>query len=200
MFLHIVIPDSPHFFCYFCRMKRILLFHVLAFVLVCGTGRAQTKAVKRTTDVLCLVPSGVGLVKAICDHDRKGIWQLGLSTATTLAVNYGLEAIVRKDRPDGDGHHAFPSTHTAVVWDGATYLMRRHGWKWGVPAYAVATYVAWGRVYTKRHDAWDVLAGAAIGAGAALIYTRRSDRGTEIALSPATWGRESCGLACRITF
>lgn len=110
-------------------MKRILLFHVLALMLVCGTGRAQTRAVERTTDVLCLVPAGAGLVKAICDRDRKGMWQLGLGTATTLAVNYGLEALVRKDRPDGSGHHAFPSTHTAVAWDGATYLMRRHGWK-----------------------------------------------------------------------
>ena len=32
--------------------------------------------------------------------------QLGLSTATCLALNYGLELCIKKDRPDGTGHHA----------------------------------------------------------------------------------------------
>lgn len=49
--------------------------------------------------------------------------------------------------------------------------MRRYGWKFGVPAYALATYVSWGRMYSKKHHFWDVAAGAAIGTAAGLLFT-----------------------------
>ena len=165
-----------------------------------GTLSAQSRFVQRSTDVLCLVPSATGLVKAIVEKDKKGILQLGLSSATTLALNYGLEAAIRTDRPDGPGHHAFPSTHTAVAFDGASFLMRRYGWKWGVPAYVLSTYVAWGRVHAKRHDWWDVLGGAAIGAGSAFIYTRPFVRNTDLSIAPATFGNDACGLMATIHF
>lgn len=139
---------------------------------------AQRKAIERTTDVLCVVPTATAALAAIVKHDKKGFLQLTLGSATSLAVNCGLELAIKKERPDGNDHHAFPSTHTTVAFSGATYLMRRYGWKWGVPAYAVSTYVAWGRTYAKRHDWWDVAAGAAIGAGCALIYTRPFARQT----------------------
>lgn len=180
-------------------MRQILL---LITILLTGnlSVSAQSKFVKRSTDVLCLAPSTTGLVKAIVEKDKKGILQLGLSSATTLALNYGLEAVIEKDRPDGTGHHAFPSTHTAVAFDGASFLMRRYGWKWGVPAYAVATYVAWGRVHAKRHDWWDVLGGAAIGAGSAFIYTRPFVKNMDLSISPASFGNDACGLTASLQF
>ena len=42
-------------------------------------------------------------------------------------------------------------------------LQRNLGWKAGVPAYAMATFVAASRVQTKRHYLSDVTMGAAIG-------------------------------------
>ena len=125
---------------------------------------AQAQFVKKSTDILCLVPSATAAVNTIARHDRKGMLQLALSSATCIAVNYGLEAAITKERPDGTGKHAFPSTHTAAAFNGATFLTMRYGWKWGVPAYALATYVGWGRIYSDRHDIWDVLGGAALGA------------------------------------
>lgn len=160
---------------------------------------AQSKFVERSTDVLCLAPSATGLIKAIAEKDKKGILQLGLSTATTLAINYGLEAVIKKDRPDGTGRHAFPSTHTAVAFDGASFLLRRYGWLWGVPAYAVAAYVAWGRTYAKRHDWWDVLGGAAIGAGAAFIYTRPFVKKADVSIAPASFG-DGGGISMVVNF
>lgn len=181
-------------------MKRIVVFLLCLLMAGIGTMSAQSKIVQKSTDVLCLVPSATGLVKAIVEKDKKGILQLGLSSATTLAVNYGLEAVIRKDRPDGTGHHAFPSTHTAVAFDGASFLMRRYGWKWGVPAYALSTYVAWGRVHAKRHDWWDVLGGAAIGAGSAFIYTRPFTKNVDLTISPASFGTDACGLMATLQF
>ena len=150
-------------------------------------GRAQTTAaIRRSTDVLCLVPNAVGVAKAWADHDTKGLAQWGLSTLTTLTANYILEAAITKNRPDGTGRHAFPSTHTAAAFSGATFLLRRYGWQWGVPAYAAATWVAWGRVHAKRHDVWDVLGGAAIGTASALVFTRPLSRTGSLSLMPAT--------------
>lgn len=177
-----------------------MIFLLCLFVSGIGAVNAQSKLVRRSTDVLCLAPSATGLVKAIVEKDKKGILQLGLSSATTLAVNYGLEAAIKKDRPDGTGRHAFPSTHTAVAFDGASFLMRRYGWKWGVPAYALSTYVAWGRVHAKRHDWWDVLGGAAIGAGSAFIYTRPFTKNMDLTISPASFGTDACGLMATIQF
>ena len=129
-------------------MKTVKIL-LAALMLACSMQvQAKDDALRHTTDVLCLLPDATALGVAIAKHDTEGLKQLGLSTATCLAVNYGLELCIRKDRPDGTGHHAFPSTHTAVAFNGSTFLMKRYGWKWGVPAYVVSSFVAWGRVHT----------------------------------------------------
>lgn len=166
----------------------------------CLQTHAADDALKRTTDVLCLVPDATALGVAIAKHDTEGLKQLGLSTATCLAVNYGLELCIHKKRPDGTGNHAFPSTHTAVAFNGSTYLMKRYGWQWGVPAYVVSSFVAWGRVHTDRHDWWDVLGGAAIGAGSAFIFTRPFVKDVEVTISPITFGDRAYGLTATIQF
>lgn len=168
--------------------------------------RAQSKWVDRSTDVLCLAPAATGLVAAIVQRDKKGVLQLGLSAGTGIALNYGLNACIRKDRPNmpahpsWSDHHAMPSTHTMAAFDGATFLMRRYGWKWGVPAYAVSTYVAWGRVHSRKHDWWDVVGGAAIGAGCALIYTRPFAKNIDLSISPATFGDDAQGVTATLNF
>ena len=125
--------------------------------------------------------------------------QLALSTLTSTALSYGLEACITKARPDGDGMHAMPSTHTMIAFSGASFLQRRYGWKWGAPAYAVATYVAWGRVHSKRHDVWDVLVGTAIGVGGTYVFTRPFMKGTDVAISPTVIDDAKC-LSVAITF
>lgn len=183
-------------------MKRVTRCVVTAVMLMLASVQSQASddALKYTTDVLCLAPDATALAVAIAKHDTQGLKQLGLSTATCLVVNYGLELCIKKDRPDGTGHHAFPSTHTAVAFNGSTYLMKRYGWKWGVPAYVVSSFVAWGRVHTNRHDWWDVLGGAAIGAGSAFIFTRPFVKVVDVTISPTTFGDRAYGLTATIQF
>lgn len=181
-------------------MRKIRL--IISTILLAATisTSAQSKFVERSTDVLSLAPSATGLCVALANHDTEGLKQLGLSTATCLAVNYGLELCIKKDRPDGTGHHAFPSTHTAVAFNGSSFLMRRYGWKWGVPAYVVSTYVAWGRVHSDRHDWWDVLGGAAIGAGSAFLFTRPFVKDVDISIAPTSFGDQAYGVTATIQF
>ena len=173
------------------------MFFVAMFLGIANV-KGQSKFVDRSTDVLCVVPTLSGVCLAISNDDMKGAVQLGLSSATTLVVNYALEAAVKKDRPDGSGSHAFPSTHTALAFDGSTFLMKRYGWKWGIPAYAVSAYVAWGRTYADKHDWWDVIGGAAIGAGAALIYATPFGKNTELSISPALLDGNGKGLCASL--
>jgi membrane-associated phospholipid phosphatase len=68
-----------------------------------------------------------------------------------------------RTRPDGSDQRSFPSGHTSVTFASATVLQRELGWKVGVPAYAVAAYVATARIEKKKHYLSDVAMGAAIG-------------------------------------
>jgi hypothetical protein len=81
-----------------------------------------------------------------------------VGAAWTIAA----KQIVRRDRPDGSGY-SFPSGHATTAFASATVLQRRFGWKVGVPAYAVASYVAASRVDMQRHYLSDVVFGAAVG-------------------------------------
>ena len=177
---------------------RIIVLSLL--VALCMPMKAQKTFVERSTDVLSVTPTLAALTVSIVENDTKGMAELGLSTAATLVANYALEASIKKSRPDGTGNHSFPSTHTALAFDGASYLMKRYGWKWGIPAYSVSTYVAWGRVYADKHDVWDVLGGAALGTAAALVFTHSRNSGVLLSVSPCVMGNSAKGLHASITF
>jgi membrane-associated phospholipid phosphatase len=74
----------------------------------------------------------------------------------------GLKLTVNRRRPDGDPF-SFPSGHSSGTFASATVLQRHFGWKAGVPAFAVAAYVAGSRLQEQRHYASDVILGAGIG-------------------------------------
>lgn len=142
------------------------------------------KAVRTSGDVLAFVTPVAGLATVLATQDWQGLKQGVFTGVTTLGVTYALKYIVKKERPDRSDRHSFPSMHTSVSFAGAAFIQRRYGWKWGVPAYLVSTYVGWSRVYGKKHDWWDVAAGAAIGAGSAYIFTRPFARKHQLSISP----------------
>lgn len=179
--------------------KSSIIAILLMLTLIAPSMHAQRKFVDRTTDVLCLVPTATATVLTLVNHDEKGFKQLALSTLTGTALSYSLSFAIRKNSPDGSTHHAFPSNHTAITFSGAAFLQRRYGWKWGAPAYAISAYVAWGRCFARKHDVWDVLAGAAIGAGGSYIFSRPFMKGTDVAISPALVDGHKC-IDVAITF
>ena len=90
--------------------------------------------------------------------------------------------------------------HASSTFVTASFLTRRYGWKFGVPAYALATYTAWGRVYADKHDVWDVLTGAAIGSVVGLLGTTPFAKKHELNVAPATDGRGSIGFTASMKF
>ncbi len=172
---------------------------ILFLVLLPAVSFAQRELVKKTTDPLCLLPSATSLVLTLVNDDMEGFKQLAFSSATAIATSYALELCIKEKRPDGTGNHAFPSTHTMAAFSGASFLQRRYGWEWGVPAYAIASYVGWGRIYGKRHNIWDVLAGSAIGVVSSSIFTHPYLKGKEISLVPLC-GEQIQGVSFAMTF
>ena len=89
---------------------------------------------------------------------------------------------VRRGRPDGT-EFSFPSGHTSVSFASATVLQRHFGWKAGVPAYAMASYVAASRIHDKRHFLSDVAFGAVVGIVSGWTVTM-SHGDTQVTMTP----------------
>lgn len=137
--------------------------------------QAQTgKTVKDIGNYAQFVPTVASLALIATKGDKQGFWQFAKSAGTNLALTFILKYTINKPRPNGatDGH-AFPSGHTSGAFQGASFLQRRYGWSYGIPAYLVAGFVGYSRLAgnNPRHDGYDVLAGAAIGIGSTYLFT-----------------------------
>ncbi|MFC3186012.1 phosphatase PAP2 family protein [Shewanella intestini] len=108
----------------------------------------------------------------LIEDDYQGMWQLAATLASSRVGVEALKYTVDKDRPDGSGNDSFPSGHSADSFAAATFIYRRYGWEYGVPAYVASSYVAYSRVASDKHETSDVLAGAAIGALAGWYFTQ----------------------------
>jgi membrane-associated phospholipid phosphatase len=103
--------------------------------------------------------------------DKEGRIQFYKSFAASWLTTRGLKYIIEKPRPDNSDNNSFPSGHASTTFQAAAFIRKRYGWKYGIPAYAGATFVAYSRVYADKHYVEDVLAGAAIGIVASEIFT-----------------------------
>ena len=181
-------------------MYRYVLSALLAFA--AGQELQVTgsrKAVRTSGDVLAFVTPVASLATVLALQDWEGLKQGALSGVTTVGLTYALKYIVKKERPDRSDMHSFPSMHTSISFAGAAFIQRRYGWKWGIPAYVVSTYVGWSRVYGKKHDWWDVAAGAVIGAGSSYLFTRPFAKEHNLTISPVA-GNGACGIYLSMHF
>ncbi len=147
------------------------------------------KTIDRTTDIVAIALPASALIGTLCARDWKGLVQGVETAAATAAMTLILKYGVKEWRPDFSDTHSFPSGHSAVSFATAAYLQRRYGWKFGAPAYALSCYVAWGRVFARQHHVWDVVVGAAIGAGSAYIFTTPFARKHNLQIAPVSDGR-----------
>ena len=128
-------------------------------------------AIKSAGDALQFVLPATAAGMTLYNRDGKGALQFGESAALTLGVTYTLKYKVDEKRPNG-GSQSFPSGHTSISFCSAEFMRKRYGWEYGIPAYALASFVGYSRVESNEHHPHDVVAGAAIGIVSSYISTR----------------------------
>lgn len=119
-------------------------------------------------DYIRFVPSAAHLllgsvgVKSI--HNFKERFLISATAHTAMLImGYSTKYIITEQRPDLSNNHSFPSGHVALAFTGAELLRSEYGTAYGIAGYAIATSVAFLRLYNNRHWLNDVLMGAGIG-------------------------------------
>ena len=107
-----------------------------------------------------------------------------IAQALTLSLKY----TTRRERPDQSSRDSFPSGHAASTFAFATALERHLGWKYAVPAFAGASYVAASRLPTNRHWFSDVVFGATVGIIAGRTVTSREAQPYPVSLTAVPGG------------
>jgi membrane-associated phospholipid phosphatase len=149
---------------------NVLLFVVL-FGIAVGVDVQAAGSIETAGDVLVIALPAAAAGLTLGFRDGQGALELGESAALALGVTYGLKWIIDEKRPNDD-NQSFPSAHASVSFTSAEFVRKRYGWDYGIPAYVVATFVAYSRVESKQHYVHDVIAGAAIGIGSSYLFTQ----------------------------
>lgn len=117
--------------------------------------------------------------------DQPRVSHVGMDLIRSVAIAEGLTQVLkystRRERPDGSGATSFPSGHAADTFAFATALERHLGWRYAVPGYIFASYVAASRLPANRHWLSDVMFGSAVG-----IIAGRTVTNNETAKYPVT--------------
>ena len=122
-------------------------------------------------DILVVAALGIPAVQG----DWHGDAQAGLSMGAAFLISTGLKEAFPERRPDGSDRKSFPSGHASVSFAAAATLQNRYGWKVGLPAQLLATFVGVSRVEARKHHWYDVAAGAAIGEASGFLLTSKRD-------------------------
>lgn len=155
----------------FVNVARVVAFLALAFgIFLCAASEAADAIASAGDALQIILPvTAAGLTLGYRDGD--GALQFGESAITTVGVTYALKYSVDEKRPNG-ASGSFPSAHTSISFCAAEFMRKRYGWEYGVPAYALASFVGYSRVEARDHYPHDVVAGAAIGIASSYVFTR----------------------------
>ncbi len=145
---------------------------IILFLVISNEVYAENKRdVQTSGDVMFLLPTAIAYTATFYLDDQEGRRQLYKSFFLNLGLTYGLKLSINKTRPDDSGNDSFPSAHTSTAFQGATFIHKRYGQKYVIPAYIVAAYVGWSRVESDKHYMIDVISGSAIGILSSYFFT-----------------------------
>jgi membrane-associated phospholipid phosphatase len=145
---------------------------LLALGLHCASAEAADVQTLRAGDIATvlfpLVTFGIAYAKDDVEGEKQWLRDLGVNEVLNTGLRVAFNGTSWGKRPDGSSY-GFPSGHAGFVFSQAGFLQERYGWKYGVPALAIATAVSYIRVREDKHHWRDVIAGGALGYGVAMI-------------------------------
>lgn len=140
-------------------------------VLFCSAAKANKSNIETSGDIGVVMLPALAWGLSQWQDDKEGQNEFYWSLASTLVATELLKYSIHEERPDSSGNDSFPSGHTSLSFQAATYVQQRYGWKIAIPFYTMATYVGWSRIHSDKHYTKDVLAGALIGIISAHYFT-----------------------------
>lgn len=151
-------------------MKKVVFVLIIIFGSNCCFSQSSN-TVKTSGDVLLITMPAVAIGSTLVLGDKEGSWQFLKGFALSGITTYSLKLLVDKERPDMSNNNSFPSGHSSTTFQSASFIQKRYGWKYGIPAYVLASYTSFTRLNSNKHDIVDCLAGAVIGIGSAYLFT-----------------------------
>ncbi|MDR1434880.1 MAG: phosphatase PAP2 family protein [Puniceicoccales bacterium] len=116
-------------------------------------------------DFLQIAIPCIGFAVSFLHGDREGTKQILYAVLLMAFLVQGIKFITH-DMPIGirphGGKGSFPSGHTASSFQGALFLWKRRGWKWGILVIGLAGLTAYSRIYGHYHHWRDVIVGVFI--------------------------------------
>ena len=162
-------------------MSNLKRYIVIAVVCLFAFPSNSQEVIRDIGDYVQMGLPLTGLGISLAKRDKEGTYQLLKSFALQTGSTIFLKKVVNKKRPSG-GKYSFPSGHTSLSFMGSTFLWKRYGWKYGIPATIAAGFVGYSRagIDDPVHYPSDVFAGAAIGILSSLLFTRKKESGYSV--------------------
>ena len=171
------IPEPLQKINFYDYLRKLIIIFFCSFVFLAPDHSSaqlldpDNEPTESAGDIILVALPASSFATTLILGDKEGTWQFAKSFALNAVVTVALKYGINKKRPLDGGYQAFPSGHTSITFQAASFVHRRYGFKYSIPGYLLAGYTAWSRVHATRHDGWDILAGAAVGIGSSFIFT-----------------------------
>jgi membrane-associated phospholipid phosphatase len=143
--------------------------------------------------ILCLAVGRLG--------SNRRMASFGSCLLRAQAIN-GIATVVMKvavgrPRPNG-GAYSYPSGHTSSAFTTAAVVYEHFGMKYGIPAFAGATYIGLSRLQENMHYMSDVVAGAILGSYIGFKIAGRHMRMPSMSVMPINENKD-LGISLSVT-
>jgi len=136
-----------------------------------GIAQAESNT-ERAGDILSLLIPTVAFGTTLYTKDTNGSIEFLKAYGSTAAMTHILKYTIRAPRPNNPNSlTSFPSGHTSSAFSGASFIHKKYGLDYAMPAYLGAIYTAYSRVHANKHYTRDVIAGALLGMGFSWYFT-----------------------------
>jgi membrane-associated phospholipid phosphatase len=162
------------------NIQRGFVAGAILFTLAFGSGPA---AAREKNDVLAgdiatgLMPIfafGTAWLKDDTEGEKEWLRSTAADEVIITALRVGFNQTSLGKRPNGNGY-GFPSGHAGFLYSQSAFLQYRYGWKYGVPAFVVATAINTIRVREDKHYWRDVIAAGGVSYGISLLFVTPDD-------------------------